>query len=67
MAEIQSVELFLFVARFISPDSGFNHGIFLTELFGSMESCMDYLNTWAYDPARMQLECNTHTINTPVR
>ena len=67
MLEMQSVELVLFVARFISPDSGFNHGIFLTELFGSMESCMAYLDTWAYDSARMQLECNTHTIETTIR
>jgi hypothetical protein len=34
-----------------------SRGVFLTELFSSMETCMTYLQTWTYDPNLLNLQC----------
>ena len=34
-----------------------SRGIFLTEYFPTLETCMTYLQSWSYDPKQVNLEC----------
>ena len=34
-----------------------SRGIFLTEYFATLDTCMAYLNQWQYDPNQVNLEC----------
>ena len=34
-----------------------SRGVFLEEYFANLETCMTYLQTWAYDPNQVNLEC----------
>ena len=34
-----------------------SRGVFLTELFSSMETCMSHLQAWEFDPEQVNLKC----------
>ena len=34
-----------------------SRGIFLTEYFANLETCMTHLQSYAYDPNQVSLEC----------
>ena len=34
-----------------------SRGVFLSEFFPSLDTCMTYLQTWAYNPNLVNLEC----------
>ena len=34
-----------------------SRGVFLTEYFANLETCMAYLQTWEYDPDQVNLAC----------
>jgi hypothetical protein len=34
-----------------------SRGVFLSEFFPSLETCMTHLQSWTYDPNLLNLEC----------
>ena len=52
--EVADAEL---IYAFVVSWNEVSRGVFLTELFASMETCMTYLHSWAYDPNQVNLEC----------
>ena len=34
-----------------------SRGVFLSEFFPSLDTCMAYLQAWTYDPNQVNLEC----------
>jgi hypothetical protein len=52
--EIEGVHL---VYAFIVTWNDLSRGIFLTEYFTTLETCMTHLQSWTYDPNHVSLEC----------
>ena len=52
--EIADVEL---IYAFVVSWNEVSRGVFLSEFFPSLDTCMTYLQTWAYNPNLVNLEC----------
>ena len=52
--EIEGIHL---IYAFIVSWNDVSRGVFLSEFFTSLETCMAYLQTWDYDPTQLNLEC----------
>jgi hypothetical protein len=46
-------DIYVFVVHWVE----ISRGEFLSEGFPSLESCMYYLEQWAYDPKQVKLSC----------
>ena len=47
------VESYAFFVQWIDV----SRGVFLTEFFPTLDTCMAYLNVWDYNPTEVKLEC----------
>ena len=45
------------IYAFIVSWNDVSRGVFLSEFFTSLETCMAYLQTWEYDPDQVNLAC----------
>ena len=45
------------IYAFIVSWNDVSRGVFLSEFFTSLETCMAYLQTWEYDPDQVNLGC----------
>jgi hypothetical protein len=45
------------IYAFVVSWNDVSRGVFLSEFFPSMETCMAYLQTWEYDPTQVNLKC----------
>ena len=45
------------IYAFIVSWNDVSRGVFLSEFFTSLETCMTYLQTWEYDPNQVNLKC----------
>ena len=52
--EIADVEL---IYAFVVSWNEVSRGVFLSEFFPTLDTCMAYLQTWAYNPNLVNLEC----------
>ena len=52
--EIADVDL---IYAFVVHWNDVSRGVFLSEFFTSLETCMAYLQTWEYDPNQVNLKC----------
>jgi len=52
--EIADVDL---IYAFVVSWNEVSRGVFLSEFFPTLETCMTYLQTWAYNPNLVNLEC----------
>ncbi len=52
--EITDVNL---IYAFVVSWNEVSRGVFFTEYFANLETCMTYLQTWAYDPNQVNVEC----------
>ena len=52
--EIAEIDL---IYAFVVHWMDISRGVFLSEGFPSLETCMTFLDTWAYDPKQVSLEC----------
>ena len=52
--EIADVEL---IYAFVVSWNEVSRGVFLSEFFPTLDTCMTYLQTWAYNPNLVNLEC----------
>ena len=52
--EITDVQMtYAFVVHWVE----ISRGVFLSEGFPSLETCMSFLEQWAYDPKQVNLSC----------
>ena len=52
--EIADVNL---IYAFVVSWNDVSRGVFLSEVFTSLETCMAHLQAWTYDPNQVNLEC----------
>ena len=52
--EIADVNL---IYAFVVSWNEVSRGVFMSELFPTLETCMSYLNQWTYDTQQVNLEC----------
>jgi len=52
--EIEGVQL---IYALIVSWNEVSRGVFLTEYFANLETCMTHLQSYAYDPSQVNLEC----------
>ena len=52
--EIEGIHL---IYAFVVSWNEVSRGVFLSEFFPTLETCMTYLQTWAYNPNLVNLEC----------
>ena len=52
--EVTDVNL---IYAFVVSWNEVSRGVFLSEFFPTLETCMTYLQTWAYNPNLVNLEC----------
>ena len=45
------------IYAFVVSWNDVSRGVFLSEFFLSLETCMTHLQTWTYDPNLLNLEC----------
>ena len=52
--EVTDVNL---IYAFVVSWNEVSRGVFLSEFFPTLETCMAYLQAWTYDPNQVNLEC----------
>ena len=52
--EIADIDL---IYAFVVFWNDVSRGVFLSEAFPSLETCMTYLQSWSYNPNQVNLEC----------
>ena len=52
--EVTDVNL---IYAFVVSWNEVSRGVFLSEFFPSLDTCITYLQTWTYDPNQVNLEC----------
>ena len=52
--EVADAEL---IYAFVVSWNEVSRGVFLSEFFPSLDTCMTYLKSWAYNPNLVNLEC----------
>ena len=52
--EIAEIEL---IYAFLVSWNDISRGVFLAEFFPTLETCMNFLDQWNYDPTQVNLSC----------